>query len=205
MVMSKIINQAPNITIKNKWISSDKKSIQVDVDCVCGDEKDKATIFMDYNFEFKELNLEFFKELHWHPEYRYAKTRWEGFVSFLKEWKDRIYTAYQVLFKGWIKYEGWLILEGKAVDNYIQLMNELKEWCQEDSPDIRQKVKKVEESIKGLHIAPCGTKIMPMIPCYRCRGECKEDMVGWGHRMFCSPKCFDEYREQQNTFKECPQ
>lgn len=100
-----------------------ENTIYYRVACQCSANDCDLSLEMEWDEELGEIALNMYKDLRWNSE-------WGSDYKFGWWWKDkwlRLKVASKVLFTGYIKVDGWLILQGNEhIDAFIEALEEGK-------------------------------------------------------------------------------
>jgi len=148
----KIIDQSRKLTIQNKWISKNSNAIWVDVDCECGDKRDKTSMMLEYWIEDKEMSLRFYHTLHYTEKdwYSSSDTWKDTAIKKFKCYRLRFISAIKVLFTGYLEVECETDIYGeKRILDLIQLLQEAVDWSKEEKTLEIEKLAEMERKLKN--------------------------------------------------------
>jgi hypothetical protein len=96
-----------------------KDAIYYKADCDCGSDNHIATIEIEYDKDFGDISLNFYKQVCW-------SSHWGNYNWFERIWKQ-IKASIKILFTGWIELEeSFLIRGGDQLDAFIEALEEGK-------------------------------------------------------------------------------
>ena len=120
--MSKKI--ANKVMEMNKWQFKDKTSVMYKVSCSCGGG-DECDITFEFNNDFGDLTLNFYKSVYLYNPHRNADKWWEHILKIIHNIKNSI----KVLFGSRMTFEGdMMIQEEEHIADFIQALDEGKDY-----------------------------------------------------------------------------
>lgn len=110
-----------------------KDAVFYRVACDCTSSDCDLTFEMEWDEEFDMITLGMYEDLRW-------SSHWVDYDKFGWWWRDkwlRLKVALRVLFTGYIKVEGWLILQGEEhVGTFIEALQEGKKKVSEGKVEL---------------------------------------------------------------------
>jgi len=98
-------------------VSEFRDAVYYKVDCDCGSDDHIVTIEMEYDKDFGDISMNFYKQVSW-------SSHWGNYNWFERTW-ECIKAATKILFTGWIDLEeSFLIQGGDHLDTFIDALNE---------------------------------------------------------------------------------
>ena len=107
--------------ISNKVMKTDefKDGIYYKADCDCGCDEHIVTIEMEFDKEFNDIALNFYKKISWSSHY--------GDYNWFQRIWNQLKAATKILFTGWIELEeSFLIRDEEHINAFIEALEEGK-------------------------------------------------------------------------------